>query len=73
MRLRLRQSEYDFNVVHYASLTHQAADTLSCLLATGEVQTHLDDDSPVLAKDKQDNGEQTLHTISTDGGEKNPL
>lgn len=70
---RFRLSEYDFDVVHWANVNHQVADALSHLQPTGENQTLLNGDLPVLAIDEQENREQSIHIIRTADSEETPI
>lgn len=62
---RLRLLEHDYDVDHRAGTNHQVVDALSRLRTTGEERMLLDDDSPVLSIDKQENFEQSVHVINT--------
>lgn len=42
----MQLSEFEFDVVHRARITHQASEALSRLLTSGEGNTSLEDDLP---------------------------
>lgn len=48
VRWHLRLSEFDFEVVHWGGVKHEAAEALSRLEKTGMEKSPLEDDIPVL-------------------------
>lgn len=48
LRWRMRLSEFEFYIVHYASIRHHAADTLKLLKSNGKDSTAQDNKISVL-------------------------
>lgn len=71
-RWRLQLSKFAFDVNHRAGVRHQAADALFCLQATGEVDTPLEDDLPLLGIDAKSDDTNIL-VINADSDETIPL
>lgn len=68
-RWRLGLLKYGSDEAQRAELKYQAADALYRQRTTGEFQTYLDDNTPVLAIDEQKSSEEGIYTIPIHGNQ----